>query len=119
MATQEIDKATWPVFFDELSRQNEGAMASIETVGVDVGDQETATLPFQGVSFDAKGSDAGAIIIMLGTEGDDHLERIITAPKAVYLKPAGEAGPTVLEIQVEDEATVLLHLAPALALPAP
>lgn len=119
MATQEIDRASWPVFFDELSRRNEGALARIETVGADVGDQQTATLPFQGISFDAKGSDAGAITIMLGTETSDHMERMITAPKSVYLKPAGEAGPTVLEIQVENSATVLLYLEQALALPAP
>jgi hypothetical protein len=118
MATQEIDRATWSAFFDDFSRQYEGALARIETVGTDVGDQQTETLPFQGISFDAKGSGVGLVTIMLGTEAGDHLEREIK-PISVKVKPAGEAGPTVLELQAEGEATILLHLEPALALPAP
>jgi hypothetical protein len=119
MATQEIDRTVWPAFFDDFSRQNEGSMARIETMGADVGDQQTGTLPFQGISFDTKGSGAGSITIMLGTEEADHLERTLASPTHVTLKPAGEAGPTVLEIQVKDDATTLLHLEPVLALPAP
>ena len=118
MATQEIDKTSWSVFFDDFSRQYEGALARIETIGADVGDQQTELMPFQGISFDAKGSGAGEVTIMLGTETGDHLEREIK-PSSVKVKPAGEAGPAVLELQSDGAATILLHLEPALALPAP
>ena len=118
MSTQQIPRNEWPAFFDSFSRQNEGALASLESLSADIGDQQTQTMPFQGISYESRGSDAGAIIIMLGTEADDHLERTISNPTTVYLKPAGEAGPTVLEIEADGEPTVLLHLAPAIALPA-
>ncbi len=119
MSTQQIPRDEWPVFFDSFSRQNEGTLATLETLSEDSGDQQTQTMPFQGVSYEARGSDAGSIIIMLGTEADDHLERTVFSPTVVQLKPAGEAGPTVLEIETSDGPTVLLHLAPAIALPAP
>lgn len=118
MTTQEIDRPTWPVFFDEFSRQNEGAMARIETVGSDVGDQRTETLPFQGISFDAKRSDAGAVIIMLGTAEDDHIERMIAAT-SVKLKPANGTCCDVLEIQADNGPTTLLHIERVPALPSP
>jgi hypothetical protein len=119
MSTQTINRNEWPTFFDAFSRQNEGALATMETLSDDFGDQQTDTLPFQGISFESKGSDTGAIIIMLGTEAESHLERVIATPTSVYLKPDGEAGPTVLEIRSEGEPTVLLHLKQAVALPSP
>jgi hypothetical protein len=119
MATQEIPRDQWPTFFDEFSRQYEGALGRIETIGTDIGDQQTATLPFQGVSFDAKGSESGSVIVLLGTEIMDHLERVIQNPASVQVKPAGAAGPAVLEIRMDDDTTVLLHLERALALNAP
>lgn len=118
MTTQEIDRATWPVFFDEFSRQNEGAMARIETIGTDVGDQRTETYPFQGITFEQKGSDIGSVIIMLGTADNDHIERMIDA-KSVKLKPANGTCCDVLEIQASEGPTTLLHIERVLALPGP
>ena len=119
MSTQAISRDEWPAFFDAFSRQNEGALATLETLSDDTGDQQTQALPFQGISFDKNGSDAGAIIVMLGTDASSHVERIIPTPTAVYLKPAGEAGPAVLEILADGEPTVLLHVQPTVALPNP
>src|SRR5579875_664672 len=117
MSTQAISRDEWPAFFDTFSQENEGALATLETLSDDSGDQQTQALPFQGISFDKDGSDAGAIIVMLGTEASSHVERIIPTPTAVFLKPAGEAGPAVLEILADGEPTILLHLQPAAALP--
>jgi hypothetical protein len=119
MSTQRISRADWPTFFDTFSHQNEGALAALETLSDDIGDQQTEALPFQGISFETKGSDTGAIIIMLGTEASSHVERVIPAPTAIYLKPDGEAGPAVLEILSEGEPTTLLHIKQPAALPSP
>ena len=49
-------------------------------------------MPFQGISYESRGSDAGAIIIMLGTEADDHLERRSPNPSAVNSSLPGKPG---------------------------
>ena len=116
MATQEIPREQWPAFLDEFSRLNEGYMASLETLDEEAGDLTTDPLPFQGISLETKGSAVGTIMIMLGTEGDDHTERAVPNPTALMLKPAGEAGPAVLEIKTSDNMTLLLSLEPAPAL---
>lgn len=117
--TLEIGREEWPSFLDEFSRQHQGEMATLEAMSEDVGDQTETPLPFGGISFDAKGSAAGTITLMLGTERGDHIERAVAAPTHVRLKLAGEATPLVLEIEAEGEPTLLLHLEPCLALPSP
>ncbi len=117
--TQEIERGEWAAFADNFTKQHAGASATLEMVGTDVGDQYAAeNLPFVGMTLERKGSDAGALTLMLGTEGNDHLERLIAGPKSlkVHVTPAGE---TVLEIMAEDEPTLLLHLQTLTALPAP
>ena len=117
--TQTIDKGNWAAFAEDFSKQHAGETATLEMVGSDVGDQYAAeNLPFVGMSLESKGSDAGSLVLMLGTEGEDSMERFIAGPKSlqVHVTPEGE---TVVEIEAEDEPTLLLHLTPLTALPAP
>ncbi len=117
--TQEIERGEWAAFAEKFSKQHEGATATLEAVGSDVGDQYAAeNLPFVGMTLERKGSDAGALTLMLGTEGADHLERLIAAPQSlrVHVSPNGE---TVLEIKADDEPTLLLHLQTPKELSAP
>jgi hypothetical protein len=117
--TQEIERSEWAAFAEEFTRQHAGESAALEMVGTDVGDQYAAeNLPFVGMTLERKGSDAGALTLMLGTEGDDHLERLIAGLKSlkVHVTPAGE---TVLEIKADDEPTLLLHLQTLPALSSP
>ena len=117
--TQMIDKGDWAAFAEDFSKQHAGENATLEMVGNDVGDQYAAeNLPFVGMSLEQKGSDAGSLVLMLGTEGEDSMERFIAGPQSlkVHVTPEGE---TVVEIEAEDEPTLLLHLTPLTALPAP
>ena len=117
--TQEIERGDWAAFADDFTKQHAGATATLEAVGSDVGDQYAAeNLPFVGMTLESKGSDVGALTLMLGTESADHLERLVAAPKSlrVHVSPNGE---TVLQIQADDEPTLLLHLQPHPALSAP
>lgn len=117
--TQEIARGDWAAFAEDFSKQHAGAAATLEAVGPDVGDQYAAeNLPFVGMTLERKGSDAGALVLMLGTEGADHLERLIAAPQSlrVHVSPNGE---TVLQIQANDEPTLLLHLQTPKELSAP
>lgn len=117
--TLTIDRADWAAFAEEFSAQHAGENATLEMVGPDVGDQYAAeNLPFVGMTLEAKGSDAGYLTLMLGTEGPDHMERLIAGPQSleVHATPEGE---TILQIKAADEPDLLLHLTPLTALPAP
>ncbi len=117
--TQTIDRSDWATFAEDFSKQHAGETATLEMLGTDVGDQYAAeNLPFVGMTLECKGSDAGSLVLMLGTEGEDSMERFIAGPKSlsVHLTPEGE---TVVQIEAEDEPTLLLHLTPLVALPAP
>jgi|GEM_PF-1176460 len=117
--TQTIERGDWAVFAEDFSKQHAGENASLEMVGSDIGAQYAAeNLPFVGMTLEAKGSAAGSLTLMLGTERPNHLERVIAGPQSleVHLTPEGE---TILKIQATDEPTLLLHLAPLIALPAP
>ena len=117
--TQEIERSEWAAFAEDFSKQHAGETATLEAIGIDAGDQYAAeNLPFVGMTMERKGSDAGALVLMLGTEGADHMERLIAAPQSlqVHVTPDGE---TVLKIKADDEPDLLLHLLPLTALPAP
>ena len=117
--TQTIDRSDWATFAEDFSKQHAGETATLEMLGTDVGDQYAdENLPFVGMTLDSKGSDAGSLVLMLGTEGEDSMESFIAGPKSlsVHLTPEGE---TVVQIEAEDEPTLLLHLTPLVALPAP
>jgi len=117
--TQEIERGEWAAFAEDFSKRHQGTTASLESVGADEGDQYAAeNLPFVGMTLESKGSAAGSLVLMLGTEGAAHIERLIAAPQSlrVHVSPNGE---TVLEIKAADEPTLLLHLQTPKELPAP
>ena len=108
--TQNIERSEWAAFAEAFSKQHEGATASLESVGADEGDQYAAeNLPFVGMTLESKGSAAGSLVLMLGTESANHIERLVADPQSlmVHVTPTGE---TVLEIKTSDEPTLLLHL---------
>jgi hypothetical protein len=63
-----IEPDQWESFLDEFSQRNQLRPTRLEILG-ELGDQEEEEhLPLVGVSFDAKGSAAGSVEIILGTE---------------------------------------------------
>ena len=117
--TQEIERSGWAAFAEDFSKRHAGVNASLESIGGDSGDQYAAeNLPFVGMTLESKGSAAGSLILMLGTEGADHIERIIAAPQSLQMHVSPE-GETVLQITAAGESTLLLHLQTLKELPAP
>ena len=67
MPTREIPREEWPSFFDSFSQEHQDWPTTIELIGGDIGDQpEAQNEPLVGISFERKGSDKGAIQVMLG-----------------------------------------------------
>ncbi len=111
--TQEIAQADWATFAAEFTKEHRGKIATLEALDTDLGDQYAAeNLPFVGITLETKGSDSGALIVTLGTEETDTLERSVQSLKSLRVH-ATEAE-TVLQIQSNgEEPTFLLHLMPA------
>jgi hypothetical protein len=76
-----IEQDQWKTFLDEFSKRNQLRATRLEVVG-ELGDQvEEEYLPLIGVSFEAKGSAAGSVEVILGGEStadERHLEHTIS-----------------------------------------
>ena len=88
MPTREIGRDRWQTFFDEFSQSRQGALVTIEVIenAQDAPDYEATRLPLTGISYDPKGSGAGHIEIMAGTEVGDNVTHVVTQPVHVYHK---------------------------------
>lgn len=118
MPTREIASQEWLAFCDEFSKNHPGTKATLQVIGSDVGAQEEAhELPFVGISADIKGSGRGSITILLGTEPNDHVERLIPDPKHVWLKTADDGQSDSIVIESSDGNKTILQLQPLSALP--
>ena len=119
MATREIAQREWGSFLDEFSRQHREEMVSVEVIGDDVGAQpEAEALPLVGISADDKGSEAGTISVLLGTEPEDHAEHRIDAPTHLWLKSTGDQAKDALEIEAADGTKTIIQMqSPSLLAP--
>lgn len=113
MPTRQIEPDQWKPFLDDFSRRHQGAKIAIEIADPQSGTQEEARwLPFVGISFEEKGSEADSIEILAGIQTEDHLTHTIFRPKKVYHKEgAGIASDEVnrdeiIEITSADEPPI-------------
>ena len=76
-----IKQEQWKIFLDDFSKRNQLRATRLEVVGNDIGAQpEENYLPLVGVSLEEKGSDAGSVMIMLGSETgatQRHVEHLV------------------------------------------
>src|SRR5438874_8495489 len=86
--TLEIREEQWIPFFAEFTRENRGAHARLEVIGIDdVGyEVETENRPFDGVAADIKGGEQ-AVWIVFGSIPQDHLTHGIQKPTVVRMMP--------------------------------
>ena len=101
MATHEISPERWAEFFEDFSKRHEDSMVEVDAVSPQAGIRpETQWLPFVGISFEEKGSEAGSVRILTATGiGDNSIE--VTAVKQVYHKPgAGVLSDEVTENEI-------------------
>jgi hypothetical protein len=106
MATREILRAEWVLFFDQFSRDHLKETATLEIVGKELGDQVVVdTQQFRGISADEKDRE-NRITILVGA--DESAEHAVMNPSVVLMKDAeGDAGPA-LEIRGDDDTATLL-----------
>ena len=110
MDTQQLPGAEWGQFLDEVSRQFESGMVSVDVSGDGLSNTPVITeLPLLGIQLNTKGSDSGSITIMAGTDQNAAISHTIPAPTQIHV--AREADGTIAAIQIDapDPAQTQIH----------
>lgn len=123
MNNSEINKNQWTTFLDDFSKRNERRPARIEVVGEEIGAHEAGRhLPLVGISYEAKGSEAGDVVVTfagLTTADERHLSRRIDSVTRIAALPgSGESDEDeALEIESGDGTKTILVFERLPALP--
>jgi hypothetical protein len=75
-----IERADWQRFLEEFTKRNHLRATRLEVVGEGGAQEEEHYLPLVGVSFEPRGTEAGSVEVILGSEtGKDerHLDHLI------------------------------------------
>jgi Family of unknown function (DUF5335) len=110
METRTISEDQWIEFFQQFSRDHAGWPATIEVLDRDSGPQHLAeSLPFQGISFDTKGTRPCSVQISAGDRPERHVNHVVDMP--LYIREANEPDGSV-DIQFDPATgpTTLVHL---------
>ena len=107
MNTREIPRAQWLHLLDDFSKKHEGWMTTLELIDSDLGDQIEGELPLVGISADLKDHE-NRIEVILRRGVDEHVTRIINAPKRLWIKAADIPTHEAVEVESEDGATTLV-----------
>jgi hypothetical protein len=111
LPTQEIPQDSWLAFFNGLSRQYEGWGVTVEVLNCPYGDQpEGDSLPFQGLSFEAAGSEAGDILVEAGDKIPAFVTHHVDHPRTVRLVASRPGAEADIEIESADGTTTIIRL---------
>lgn len=111
MAAEQIERARWAGFLDDLTRTLAGKRAEIEVAALDLGDQiEADRVPLIGITYDQKDD-----LIEIALDGLDHL---IRSPRSIFVDHAA-GGVVEIAIIDGDGRHHIVRLKDPLALPAP
>jgi hypothetical protein len=111
MAAEQIERARWAPFFDNVTKSLIGKQAEIEVASLDLGDQiEAEWAPLIGITYDHKDD-----LIEIALEELDHL---IRSPRAVFVD-FGVGGLVAIAIDDGNGNRQIVRLKDPLALPAP
>lgn len=111
MAAEQIDRARWAPFFDNVTKSLIGKQAEIEIASLNLGDQiEAEWAPLIGITYDKKDD---LIEIAL-----DELDHQIRSPRDVFVD-FGVGGIVAIAIADGDGNRQIVKLKDSLALPAP
>jgi hypothetical protein len=111
MAAEQIERARWAPFFDNVTKSLIGKQAEIEVASLDLGDQiEAEWALLIGITYDNKDD-----LIEIALEELDHL---IRSPRDVFVD-FGVGGLVTIAIDDRDGNRQIVRLKDPLALPAP
>jgi hypothetical protein len=107
----EIQQDKWSQYFRDVSKEYQGWAVTIDVLGRELGDQPVADgLPFQGISFETKGSAAGDVLIEAGDIGTPYEVHRINRPRVVRAADTLPGLETDIQIDSEDGTSTLIRL---------
>jgi hypothetical protein len=116
----EIPRERWLESFNLLSKEYYGRAATIEVIGMDVGDEEVAEAqPLQGFSYDPAGSMAGDVMVEVGDAGSPYETHHIRHARAVRVAETQPGIEADVWIESEEGDSTLVRLRPFPELPEP
>jgi len=92
-----IEQGKWKTFLDDFSKRNQFRATRLEVISQLGAQEEEQFLPLVGINYEAKGSDAGDVVIILGGESiedERHYEHVVPAVERIapLLGDTGEEG---------------------------
>lgn len=81
MPQTELPREAWAAFLDDLSRDHETGLVTVEVRGDGLPQQVAVReQPLIGISYEEKGSGAGRVVIMTGEDEDDAASHTVARP---------------------------------------
>ena len=112
MTQMEIPREDWKAFFEDLSREHETGLVTVEVRGQPIPEQEAIRQqPLLGISYEEKGSGRGRIDIMTGSDSDNNTTHTVSAPSLVTVEKETATGDidTLLIASAYDAPETLVH----------
>jgi hypothetical protein len=107
--TIEIPRSDWEPFFNRLNKSLEGRAVQVEGVNPVLGAQTIGdAVAFEGIAYESKGSDAGALTLHIGID-DNTLDHRVFRPTKVYIGMNELNELEWLSIEEEDRGKTLVH----------
>ena len=106
----DLAREEWNAFLARLTRDNRGAHAELEVLGLDVGHYVALEdRPFDGIAADVKDGE-DIVWMMFGQDSEDRLTHGIQQVTAIRVRPPVGASGTALEVESKDGTRTLLEL---------
>jgi len=110
MDTQGLPREEWGAFFDDLSREFEQGLVTVEVSGVGLPHATLfESLLLLGIQLNTKGSDAGSITIMGGQDADAAISHTVAGPTQVNVARDAHGVVAAVQIDALDPAQTRIH----------
>jgi hypothetical protein len=114
--TREIPREVWSDYLILLSSMTRSQWVRIEAISPEIGEQPLAQrLPLIQISFEEKGSDKGAIEVMVGRPGEEITHRIFH-PEHLFADESESGELECLDIEDAEHTKTLLFFEPTQAI---
>ena len=110
MQTRIIPDDQWSEFFDHLSHEYVGWNATIRVLNKEYGPRNIAqNLPFQGISFDTKGTRPSSVEVSAANRNGGHVNHVVDLP--LHIRRTDEPNGSIdVQIEPANGPVTLIHL---------
>ena len=108
--TRELERASWPAYFDSIASSIEGMLVTVELMGEQLGDQtDIVRLPVQAISYDPRDDVLEVAVGGRGTRYPVVLRHFISSPTAISVEEL-EGRPSAILVTDPDGVRTLIRL---------